>query len=450
MNGGEAAKHRPDSIREPELLSMRQIHPQANLSSPRKQRRNGFAAATVLILCLFVSDALGFPALISVAVKQDPNTTIFLAPATFTVTNIDDSGPGSLRKAILDANGIAGSHTINFQLPPGNQTIILTSGELLISNHVTINGPGADLLAISGNNVSRVFRIGDDVSATISGLSIINGNADFGAGIRIEIATLYIANCVISGNSATSSGGGIYNLGSVAISGTTISGNTAITSGGGLNNHASPDMEVGATIANSTISSNSANTGGGVASSAIGTASIPSLISTRIVSSTLSGNSAVNGGAISNGRSGIATSTTRIGNSILQAGVSGVNIFNSSTVQSLGFNISSDNGGGFLAGSGDQINADPLLGALQNNGGTTPTHLPLAGSPAIDKGKILDGLTTDQRGLSRPSDDPSIANAAGGDGSDIGAVEVHQSTSNPESCDGNLDGIFCDGFELLE
>jgi len=65
----------------------------------------------------------------------------------------------------------------------------------------------------------------------------------------------------------------------------------------------------------------------------------------------------------------------------------GENIFNDAgTVSSLGYNLSSDDGGGYLTGAGDQINTDPLLGPLQDNGGPTLTHLPLTGSPAIDAG----------------------------------------------------------------
>jgi hypothetical protein len=88
--------------------------------------------------------------------------------------------------------------------------------------------------------------------------------------------------------------------------------------------------------------------------------------------------------------------------------------------------LSSDNGGGFLTAPTDQINTDPLLGPLQDNGGPTFTHALLPGSPAIDKGKNFSGATTDQRGpgFVRTFDDVSTANATGGDGTDIGAFEV--------------------------
>jgi hypothetical protein len=72
---------------------------------------------------------------------------------------------------------------------------------------------------------------------------------------------------------------------------------------------------------------------------------------------------------------------------------------------------------------------DPLLGPLQYNGGQTETMAPLPGSPVIDNGNSF-GLATDQRGSVRPYDYPSIPNAAGGDGSDIGAYEVFPTRPN--------------------
>src|SRR5260221_8247563 len=108
-----------------------------------------------------------------------------------------------------------------------------------------------------------------------------------------------------------------------------------------------------------------------------------------------------------------------IGDTILNTGVSGVNITNAlGTVTSLGYNLSSDNGGGFLTNATDQINTDPLLGPLQNNGGPTLTHALLTNSPAIDKGKrdAIPALASniDQRGSPRPGDFAGNANAAGG------------------------------------
>jgi len=120
-----------------------------------------------------------------------------------------------------------------------------------------------------------------------------------------------------------------------------------------------------------------------------------------ITNSTLSGNSASQGGGIYN-MVGFATSATvTIGDTILNAGALGENIYNANgTVISRGYNLSSDNGSGYLTGPGDQINTDPMLGALQDYGGPTFTHALLPSSPAIDTGDPNFPLPSsyDQRG----------------------------------------------------
>jgi hypothetical protein len=124
-----------------------------------------------------------------------------------------------------------------------------------------------------------------------------------------------------------------------------------------------------------------------------------------VENSTISGNSAIgNGGGICNtqNRGG---ATLELDGTILNAGNSGENIFNGGgTVTSLGYNVGSDNGGGFLIGPGDQINTDPMLGPLQGNGGPTFTHALLPGSPAIDAGdpNFTPPPFYDQRGLGFP------------------------------------------------
>jgi hypothetical protein len=106
----------------------------------------------------------------------------------------------------------------------------------------------------------------------------------------------------------------------------------------------------------------------------------------HIANTTISGNSAASGGAIYNS-AGLYGGILEIGDIILNAGAVGENIFNSGgTVTSHGYNVCSDDGGGYLNGPGDQINTDPLLGPLRDNGGPTFTHAPLSGSPAIDAG----------------------------------------------------------------
>jgi hypothetical protein len=414
--------------------------------------------------------------------------------ATITVTSTNDSGSGSLRQALASAND---GDTINFAV---TGTIGLTSGGLLIAKNVTISGPGADQLSIDGNQALFVFGVFPDKIATISGVSIRNGQSGIWnalgtlavsncvvslnsyGGLYNDHGALTVSNCVITGNSyfgigsngsvgptrpvelgndrgdaqkisgdhasvsvsltvansivSGNSGPGVYNDSApvtivnstltgnstgqdfgygggisstgrkapaiVMVTNSTISGNSAFYSGGGIASYFSS-----VTIVSSTISGNSAgDIGGGIAGGNFaGVAIVNSTISGNsagnsgggifngypghvvIANSTLGGNSAASGGGIYNDQQPNAKTLLEISNTILNAGASGENIYNNGgTVTSHGYNLSSDDGGGYLTGPGDQINTDPLLGPLQDNGGPTLTHVPLPGSPAIDAG----------------------------------------------------------------
>jgi hypothetical protein len=415
-------------------------------------------------------------------------TPVRLRAATITVTNTADGGPGTLRAALagaadgdtIDATGVSGA-------------ITLASGQLNVSNSVTILGPGTATLTVSGTNASRVFDVAG-TNVTIRGLTIANGQgALYGAGIRTSGhagsvvtvidcvitnnsttllgagifnspgVTLIVSNCTISGNSASSgNAGGIYNSNAtLAVIASTLSGNFAYYVGGGIFNDGSAGSAT-LTVTASTISANSAYSGGGILNyGQSGSATLTISASTLsgnwayadgggaiynngwygngtviINASTISSNSAGYGGAIlSDGNAGVAA--VQIGDTILNGGAQGANIYNGSgTVTSAGYNLSSDAAGGdsttgpggFLNSTGDIRNTAPLLGPLQDNGGPTWTHALLTNSPAIDQGKsdAIPALArvTDQRGAIRNSDFPVVANAAGSDGSDIGAFEV--------------------------
>ena len=338
--------------------------------------------------------------------------------ATITVSNTNDSGAGSLRQALANAND---GDTIRFGT---TGTITLTTGELLVDKSVTISGPGAASLTVDGNLAGRVFHVSSGVTATIAGLTITNGNAQpsTGGGIYNDHATLAVDNCTVSGNYAGYGGGGVHNSsGTLTVTNSTFSGNSAnylfgVGSGGGIFTEGY-DGNATLTVTNSTFSGNYARlVGGGICNDVFGSATL------TVSNSTFSGNLAESGGSgIFNGGS------MTIGSTILNAGAWGENLYNLyGTVSSLGYNLSSDNAGGLLTAIGDQINTDPMLGPLQDNGGPTFTHAPLTGSPAIDAGKNFTAGTTDQRepGFVRTFDNASIANANGGDATDIGAFEV--------------------------
>jgi hypothetical protein len=274
------------------------------------------------------------------------------------VTNTNDSGTGSLRQALaianngdtIDATGISG-------------IILLTTGQLVVDKSVTITGAGAEVLAIDGNATSSVFHITAG-EVTISALTIRNGQGEFGGGV-LNDGTLTIVDSTVTGNTA-GFGGGTFNAGTLNIVDCTFSGNNT-TEGGGVYSSSGTTL----TITNSTFSGNAAS---------VAAASIVNHGTLHITNSTFSNNLADFVSGVMN------TGTFELGNTVLNAGESGANISNFGTVISLGFNLSSDNGGGFLNGPGDQINTDPLLGPLQENGGPTFTHALLPGSPAIDSG----------------------------------------------------------------
>lgn len=129
--------------------------------------------------------------------------------STSMVTNHLDTGPGSLRADVQLSNANPGPNSIRFAV---TGTIKLTSGQLEISNDLTISGPGADSLTVSGNNQSRVFQVDSGVTAFISGMTITGGHAANGGSIT---------------SAPGGNGGAIYNLGALTLTGDVFTNNSA-------------------------------------------------------------------------------------------------------------------------------------------------------------------------------------------------------------------------------
>ena len=285
--------------------------------------------------------------------------------------------------------------------------------------------------AIANSCFNRVVTVSID-GCTLSANTAINGGAIYNTG-SLGNAIMNINESTIMDNSTPNfGGGGIFNTGAngfaaLKVTNSTLNGNSASNGyGGGIYNVGSKGYAT-LTIINSTLSVNSASDGygGGIMS-----AGYSGHAEVTIINSTLSGNFAAFGGAICN-NSFKGNASLKIGNSVLKTGQSGSNIFvqAGAVTTSLGYNLSDDDFGGFLTGAGDQINTDPILGPLKSNGGSTFTHAPLSGSPAIDVGKDLGPNGTpsgrDQRGSVRPiTYSSAITVPPGGDRSDIGAVEL--------------------------
>lgn len=148
---------------------------------------------------------------------------------TIVVTSAADSGPGTLRQALLDVCS-GGLITFGFDQPT---TIGLTSSQLVVGQSVTIDGSTAPGVTISGNHQRRVFKIQAGRTAIFNDLTIRDGYAAMGGGI-VNAGTLTLNNVTLTYNSAGGSGnnrgGAIYNdqSGSLTLNQSVISHNTAL------------------------------------------------------------------------------------------------------------------------------------------------------------------------------------------------------------------------------
>ena len=359
------------------------------------------------------------------------------------------SGQCTLRAAIQQANSQPAGNSIGFAIPAsdpgfdpgtGRHTINLTKALPVISPNMEISGPGPNKLTVRRNTggAYSVFSVNktDAGVVSLSGMTISRGyNQAGGGGIRsggFASGTLNVINCTVTGNSASESGGGIYNYGDLNVTNSTISGNFART-GGGIEHSLGT-----ANIVNSTIAGNAASyAGGGILSGAPFNSPI-----LMITNSTISGNNAPSDGGISNGPSSTAT----VKSSIIALNTANQHPDLGGSYTSRGFNLIGDADGVLGPGfnqttdkkgtSAAPLDAKLDPNGLQDNGGPTQTIALLSGSPAIDQGTsngLTGTLSTDQRGagFARAFDNPASPNATGGDGTDIGAFEVQSASTTP-------------------
>lgn len=366
-----------------------------------------------------------------------------------TVTNNSDSGAGSLRKAL---GSVCVGGTVHAAASLAGQTITLLSGPLTLGKNVTIDGSVAPGLTISGNNSDRVVVVNSGTTATIRGLTLINGYGFELAGGILNNGTLTLQRVVVENNRVTTGGidfwkggGGIYNGdGSKLTLVESTVRNNSVTGGAGGGVYGFFNTTV--TIDRSTINGNTANdVGGGIRSLGnftIRNSTISSNTSTgwmggaffhtdgvmNIINSTIANNSAPDGttGGGFVGTFTAANATLTLANSIL-TGNSGSQCFlapfgsGAVTLASLGHNLVADASCGVPAPSAsDLILADAKLAPLVDNGGPTLTHALQAGSPAIDSGDASLCPAIDQRGRARPSDGNNDGSAV----CDRGAYEV--------------------------
>ncbi|MEO5352825.1 MAG: DUF4347 domain-containing protein, partial [Magnetococcus sp. XQGC-1] len=293
----------------------------------------------------------------SVLFSSDARQTYRDVLATLTVTNTNDTGAGSLRTVL---SGSASGDTIQFSSSLYGQTITLTSGQLTISQNITIDGDmtdstsgssqtddGTPNITIDAGGSSRVFRISSG-TVNLTGLIITGGtSSNDGGGVKISGGTTTITNSEITGNTASGAsnvgGGGIYNSSTLIIDNTKIYSNTTTGSnvgGAGIYN----DSGSALTITDSMIYSNTASdNGGGIyVKNAQGTISLSNVL---VASNTATGSGP---DLYSSAGSNALTLTSSSGNFFSStSGVSGATVTSSSTttLQTIsGIDIATDSG----------------------------------------------------------------------------------------------------------
>jgi hypothetical protein len=346
-------------------------------------------------------------------------------PTEIVVTNLNNSGAGSLRQALAD---IAPDGTITFDPALAGGTMNL-GGPLVPPHNVTIDAFDAPGITLDGGGTDRVLIVDPGLTVNVAHLTMTNGYGFQLAGGILNNGILTLDHVTLTGNLMTTDagdfwqgGGGIYSGDGATLNliDSTVSNNAAQWSGGGVYSF----FNTTTTIVRSTISGNVSNDVGGA---------IRSLGNVEIVNSTISGNTATgwHGGAIFQTDGDVTITNSTITNNVAPDYASStffIGQFGGGFVPTLTLTntiitgnqwyacekFASGTTGNVVSGgnnvlqddtcnpvTSDQIIGDALIGALADNGGPTLTHALLAGSPAIDAGNNAVCPATDQRGVDR-------------------------------------------------
>jgi YVTN family beta-propeller protein len=424
---------------------------------------SSLSSTTSGIFSFALTDPVAEPVTITASLGSSGTLTssvMFVVPAYVVTVNADEStGNGvatncvdpnvsasgntncGLRDAVAAANALAGvttsigfANSLGSTLMPGTITIAQAT-PITLTQNMTITGPGASALTISGANQFQVMQVNSGVTAAIGNLTIAKGHSIMQGGGIVNAGTLTVTDSTFENNSA----GGVPSGGN---------GGGAIFAAFGV-----------LTVRNSTFAGNTSAPGGAINASD-GTVTIDR--------STFTENSALaptTGGAVFiNGNANVTITESTISNNLSDGG--GGAVFNNATLTAAN-TIMAGNTGGDCGSNGDSIcpangtNGNVIgvanigLAPLGNYGGPTQTMIPLPGSPAICAGsqtKILSGVTTDQRGL--PNTNTSYPGfSAGAACVDAGAVQSNYAlsfTQQPSNADAGVSMLPAPAVALTE
>jgi CSLREA domain-containing protein/uncharacterized repeat protein (TIGR01451 family) len=367
-----------------------------------------------------------------------------------TVTGGCTSEPACSLRDALRAAGESTDPESLVLVPAGSYAI--SAGPLRVGgNSIAIRGEGARTTVVDAHQTSRVFEL-DAADVTMEGLTVTGGSTEIGSGeetlpgdgggiVVVESEELRLNEVDVFGNRATQNGGGIaappenststatnLSIANSTIAANKVAGGLAEGLGGGI--YALGSLS----LVNSTVSGNSAegpagtSQGGGIVVGPDGVN--PEATKVTLLNATIAGNSVGPGGvgggvAVYNPAMGLEPSFT-VRNTIVAGNAVGGAEADCGAL-SLGasdHNLSGD-ASCMFTDPGSKQNANPQLGAPQNNGGQTDTMALLEGSPAIDAGTNSGCPPTDQRGVARPQ----------GSACDIGAFELVPKPAVPAAAD---------------
>ncbi len=399
-------------------------------------------------------------AAITTATGNDEDDIIYLPAGTYVLSGALDIDTPHGTTIIGDTPGTTiidgGGHDRVFHIANG---IVSISG-------VTIQGGKAELEEHGGGIYNNGTLTLTNCTVRNNGAgkggqwshSAYTANGGHGGGIY-NLGSVTLTDCTIQNNHAGEGmwsdmyqagsgghGGGIYNLGFVALTGCTASGNNAGNggntssggypagdggSGGGIYNGGTINLTNCTVYNNKTGYGEAADgggdgisgNGGGICNTAGATAALKhcTVTSNTAVWRQLTTDAGYGGGVFNAPSGTVNIENTIISDNIVETGGTGPDCYG--TFNSLGYNLIRDVSTCTVSGdtTGNITNSDPLLSALSDNGGPTPTCALNEGSPAIDAG-YGNGIGRDQRNYPRPQDFPAIPNAS--DGADIGAFEL--------------------------
>lgn len=395
------------------------------------------------LLSAIVFAALSAPALGATFTVNSTKDLPDLTPLGDGLVDVDLNEPGNqitLRAAIMEANALGGSDTIN--LPAGTFKLTIKAanpdsdavGDLDVSDTLTILGTGMNSTILDGKKLKdRVFQI-QGATCTIRDLTVRKGRAaerggglfaengaslelervrvekcktgDDGGGVAVQEAVVTLLDCLFAKNRAGDDSGAVDLVSTPnpsILRGCTFTKNKAKREGGAV------EVSDGdAVVENCTFDRNKAEDGGAMSFETGGT--------TSLTNCTLRKNKADSGSGIHEDVNEGGADAINVVNSIFASKKQ--NEYSGDGLTSLGSNIDTGSTCGFTS-PGDLENTDPKLKTLKDNGGSTPTCALKSGSPAIDAGNDALDAATDQRGFGRV-DIAGVGTAV----SDIGAFEV--------------------------